>query len=92
MPRSALAATSVSGGKKRRLTFVESTELKALPDRIDVKERERETILASLNDPVVLRDGRAALAAHTRLTAVDHELAWLLERWEALETIAAESR
>ncbi len=92
MPRSALAATSVSGGKKRRLTFVESTELKALPDRIDVKERERETILASLNDPVVLRDGRAALAAHTRLTAVDDELAWLLERWEALETIAAESR
>lgn len=78
--------------KKRRLTFAEAAELKALPESIDAKERERETVLASLADPIILRDGQAAVAAHARLVTVDQQLADLLERWEQLETLAADSR
>jgi len=86
------APVAAAPAKKRRLTFAEAAELKSLPDSIDAKEREREAVLASLADPVVLRDGQAALAAHTHLTTVDRQLAELLERWEQLETILAESR
>lgn len=86
------AAPAAAPAKKRRLTFAEAAELKGLPDAIDGKERERESVLAQLSDPAVLRDGTAALAAHERLTLVDRQLAQLLERWEQLETIASEAR
>ena len=87
-----IAPAAAASQKKRRLSFAERAELTALPDRIDGKERERDAVLASLADPAVLRDGAAALAAHNALTVLDQELAALLERWEALETIVAESR
>jgi hypothetical protein len=38
----------------------------------------------------VLRDGSAVVAARSRLAAVEAELTELTERWEALETIAAQ--
>ena len=75
--------------KPRRLTFKETAELAALPDRIDALERERTTLYASLADPAVLRDGSAVVAAQSRLAALKTELAELTERWAALETIAA---
>jgi ATP-binding cassette subfamily F protein uup len=84
--------TQPNASKKRRLSFAETAELKALPDRIDRTERERDDVLSLLADPVVLRDGNAALAAHNKLTALEEELAALLSRWEALETIVAEAR
>jgi ABC transport system ATP-binding/permease protein len=80
-----------AGERKRRLTFKEQGELAALPDRIDALERERERLYASLADPAVLRDGAAVSAAKSRLAELDTELPALLERWEALETIAAEA-
>ena len=76
--------------RPRRLTFKETAELAALPDRIDALERERATLYASLADPAVLRDGSAVVAAQSRLTALETELTELTERWEALETIAAQ--
>ena len=42
-------------------------------------------------DPVFLRDGAAVAGAKARLAAIDAEITKLTERWEALETIAAES-
>ncbi len=90
-PVSAAAKASPTT-KKRKLTFAEVSELKSLPDAIDAAERERDAALASLADPVVLRDGSAVLAAHAKLTTVEQTLASLLERWEQLETIAAESK
>jgi ATP-binding cassette subfamily F protein uup len=79
---------SPTKAKKRRLTFKETSELAALPDRIDALERERETIYASLGDSAVLRDGSAVVAAKARLAALDHEIAALIQRWEELETVA----
>ncbi len=75
--------------RKKRLSFKESTELAALPDRIDAIEREREQVYASLSDPAFLRDGAATASAKARLGALDSEIQNLTERWEALETIAA---
>jgi ATP-binding cassette subfamily F protein uup len=77
--------------KKRRLSFKETAELTALPDRIDALEREREALYARLADPAVLRDGAAVSEAKARLATVDAEIPALTARWEELETIAAES-
>jgi ATP-binding cassette subfamily F protein uup len=77
--------------KRRRLSFNDKAELTALPDRIDVLERQREAVYASLGDPATLRDGAAIIAAKQRLAALDVEIADAMARWEALETLAAES-
>jgi len=77
--------------KPRRLTFKEASELAALPDRIDALERERAALYVSLSDPAVLRDGSAVVAARSRLVTVEAEITELTERWESLETIAAQA-
>jgi ATP-binding cassette subfamily F protein uup len=68
----------------------ETAELAELPDRIDALEREREQSYASLSDPTLLRDGAAVAGARARVAALETEIAELTERWEALETIAAQ--
>ena len=73
--------------KKRRLTFKETGELARLPERIDELERERERVYASLGEPAMLRDGAAVVAAKARIAAIDGEIAELMQRWEALESI-----
>ena len=75
--------------KQRRLTLKERGELATLPDSIDAKERERESVYASLSDPAVLRDGSAVLDARERLDRLSAEIEALVARWEELETIAA---
>jgi ATP-binding cassette subfamily F protein uup len=77
--------------KKRRLTFAETAELSALPDRIDAAEQERVRIYGSLSDPALLRDGTAVVAARAKLAEIEAELATLVERWEALATIEADA-
>jgi ABC transport system ATP-binding/permease protein len=78
------------GEKKRRLTFKETSELAALPQAIDVLERDRDAVYSSLSDPALLRDGAAITEARARLVAIEGELAARLARWEELETIAAQ--
>jgi ATP-binding cassette subfamily F protein uup len=77
--------------KRRRLSYNDKAELTALPDRIDVLEREREAVYASLGDPAMLRDGAAVVTAKQRLAALEAEIAEAMARWETLETLAAES-
>jgi ATP-binding cassette subfamily F protein uup len=77
--------------RKRRLSFKESSELATLPDRSDALERERESIYVSLGDSAVLRDASAVITAKARLAALEVEIAELIQRWEVLETIAAEA-
>jgi ATP-binding cassette subfamily F protein uup len=84
------AKRDASRAKPRKLSFRESTELAALPDRIDALEQERTRLHVSLADPVLLRDATALAAARTRLTQVEQESAAAIVRWEELETIAAE--
>src|SRR6185503_10124875 len=83
--------TPARAPKKRRLSFKETAELAALPDRIDAAEHERERLYLSLADPAVLRDGAAVTDAKARLASTEAELAELIARWEALETIAADA-
>jgi ATP-binding cassette subfamily F protein uup len=75
--------------KKRRLSFNESAELAALPERIDALERERERLYVALTDSAATRNAAAALAGRTRLAELEVSIAELTERWEALETLAA---
>jgi ABC transport system ATP-binding/permease protein len=89
-PATRVPATPAAAPKKRRLSFTETSELAALPERIDALEREREQLYVTLTDPAVLRNGTAVTEARSRLGALEVEIAELTERWEALETIAAE--
>jgi ATP-binding cassette subfamily F protein uup len=75
--------------RKRRLSYKESKELEALPERIDELEREREGLYASLADSALLRDGAAVVEASSRLAALDAEISDAMNRWEELETLAA---
>ena len=77
--------------KKRKLSFAESAELAALPDRIDAAEQERGRLYGSLTDPALLRDGGAVIAAREKLAEVEGEIATLIARWEALATIEADT-
>jgi ATP-binding cassette subfamily F protein uup len=90
-PVNAPKAPAAKSAKKRKLSFKESAELASLPDLIDAAERERERLFAALSDPAVLRDGAVVVETRARLAEVDVELAALLARWEALETIASEA-
>ena len=90
-PKQQAPAPQTTKAKPRRLTFKEAAELAGLPDRIDALERERAALYVSLSDPAVLRDGGAVVAARARLVTAETEITELTERWESLETIAAEN-
>jgi ATP-binding cassette subfamily F protein uup len=84
---SATVAPARRKEKPRRLSFKEAGELAELPARIDVLERERESLYASLGDPAFLRDGSVVVAAKARLAALEMEIEVMMERWEELELI-----
>jgi ATP-binding cassette subfamily F protein uup len=89
--RSAPAARESRGTKERRLSYRESKELEALPDRIDELERERTRLYESLADPELLRDGAAVVEVRAQLASLDAELSASMERWEELATLEAGS-
>jgi ATP-binding cassette subfamily F protein uup len=82
-------AMTTKTGKKKKLSYNESKELAALPDKIDAHEQERSKLYASLADPAFTRDGAALLQANARLVALETQINALTERWEALETISS---
>jgi ATP-binding cassette subfamily F protein uup len=88
--KKAAAPAAPRPAKKRGLSFKDKHELEALPERIDAAEREREGLFASLADPALLRDGVAVADAKARLAALEGEIGAMIERWEALETLASE--
>ncbi len=75
--------------KKRKLSYKETQELSALPDRIDALDRERGALYAAMADAALLREGTAVTKANARLAAIELEIAQLTDRWELLETIAS---
>jgi ABC transport system ATP-binding/permease protein len=83
------AAPVARSPKTRRLSFRESSELAALPERIDALERDREAAYRSLSDPALLRDGRAVGEARTRLAAIEADIDRATARWEELEMLSA---
>jgi ATP-binding cassette subfamily F protein uup len=77
--------------KKRKLSYKETSELAALPDRIATLEEARSGVFTQLSDPAVLRDGARVVALQGELATMDNDLTALMERWEVLETLATES-
>ena len=85
-------------GKKRKLTFKEQQEQKALreelaalPDKSAALETEQQTLESRMADPDLFsRDPAAFNAAVARLPELENEQLALLERWEAVEARLAE--
>ena len=88
-PAAPAALRTPGASQKRKLSFKESQELAALPERIDVLERERDQLFATLADRAALKSGGAA-KANARLKALATELAAATARWEVLEEAQAE--
>ncbi len=88
-PKKAAPPAASRASRARRLNSRETSELSALPDRIDSLEGEREDLYLTLADPELLRDGTAVIVARARIAALETEIEELTARWEALETIAA---
>lgn len=73
--------------RKRRLTFKESKELEALPERIESMEAELETLHAQLADPAFYRNPQDVVPTKKRLAELEAEHTEAYERWEQLEAI-----
>jgi len=85
----AVPTSAGKSDKRRKLSYKETQELAALPDRIDALETERAAIHGSLSDRVFVRNADELRRANARLVALDTELEQLTQRWEELETLAA---
>ena len=71
---------------KKKLSYKETRELEALPQKIEDLENEQKTLAEKLNDPDFYRDPAAVQATNARLAEIDEELLFALERWEELES------
>ncbi|HEX5393324.1 MAG TPA: ATP-binding cassette domain-containing protein, partial [Rhodocyclaceae bacterium] len=77
---------------KTKLSYKEQKELEQLPDRIAAMESEQQTIGQRLAEGSIYRDAPdEAKRLNERAAALDEELMAAMERWEALETKAAEN-
>ncbi|HEY6897217.1 MAG TPA: ATP-binding cassette domain-containing protein [Rhodocyclaceae bacterium] len=90
------AATPVAAAPaaktKPKLSYKEQKELEQLPDRIAALEAEQHAIGERLADGSVYRDApEEAKRLNERAAALEEELLAALERWETLETRAAEA-
>ncbi len=86
------AAKPVESAKPKgdKLSWKEQRELEALPGKIADLEAEQAALTAKLEDPALYQtDPAVAQQAAERLAVIDDELLVLLERWEALESRAA---
>jgi len=73
--------------KTEKLSFKEAKELEDLPNKIEALEAEQDDINFNLANPDIYRDNpEQAKALQLRLTALEEELAVMLERWETLES------
>jgi ATP-binding cassette subfamily F protein uup len=80
---------SAKAPRPRKLSMKESRELADLPERIEAAEAEQQALYERLADPATQRDASAVLAANARLAEIEGTIGTLMERWEALETIAS---
>ena len=76
--------------KADKLSWKEQRELESLPEKIAALEAEQVLLTAKLEDPSLYqRNPPEAQQAAERLAAIDEILLTLLERWEVLESRAA---
>lgn len=78
--------------KKRKLGFREKQELSDLPQKIEALEASRQSLFATLSDPLLYKKEKGEVAAlKARLAQVEDEIDSAFRRWEALEDIAQSS-
>ena len=74
---------------RAKLSFKETRELEALPDRIAELEREQAGLQTRLADPEIYRTAPTeARRCQDRLAELDTQIAAAMGRWEELETLA----
>ncbi len=73
--------------QKRKLSFKEQQELKAIPQQIQNLENEQQQIQNELNNPATFENYEKSQQLTQRLAEIETQLLELLERWEVLENI-----
>jgi ATP-binding cassette subfamily F protein uup len=77
--------------EKQKLSFRETRELENLPQTIEALEKEKQSLMATLNSPEFYADHDLAKInnANTRLKDLERELDVAYHRWDELESMAA---
>ena len=77
--------------EKQKLSFKETRELEALPQKLEALEEEKERLITTLNSPAFYepRDAVQINKASDRLAAVEKELDEAYRRWDELEKLTA---
>jgi len=89
VPRGRASAPAQPSPGRSKLSYRETRELQALPDRIEVLEAEQKALGERLADASIYRsDPQRAAELHARWSAIEDELMACLERWEALSARA----
>jgi ATP-binding cassette subfamily F protein uup len=85
-PPRAPSEPAAVAAEKRKLSYKETRELEALPQRIEALEARIAALGASMQDPAFYRqDGAAIAAANAELAALQAELDAAYLRWQSLE-------
>ena len=91
-PKPAKAKKRPSQKRPRGLTFKQKQELAALPQRIEILEREQAHLHERVSDPALYARGAQEVAAiSTRLAELELEMEKAFALWEELEAIAAQA-
>jgi len=77
--------------EKRKLTYKETRELEALPQKLEALEEEKQRLMTTLNSPAFYerRDAVEINKASDRLEALEKELDEAYRRWDELEKLTA---
>jgi ATP-binding cassette subfamily F protein uup len=77
--------------EKKKLSFKETRELEALPQTIEVLEKEKHELTTTINSPqfYVTYDADRMMVANNRLGVLEKELDQAYRRWDELESLAA---
>ncbi|PIE40897.1 MAG: ABC transporter ATP-binding protein [Gammaproteobacteria bacterium] len=82
------ATLTATASKTKKLSYKETRELEALPQRIEELEQEQAELHANLADPKLYQANPDKVQQlQNRLTEVEAELEASFERWEALEDL-----
>ena len=83
---SSSAQPAAAAPRKRKLSYKESRELEALPQRIEALEAQVAALGARLQDPSFYQQGGAAIVAtNGELATLQSELDAAYRRWQELE-------
>ena len=76
--------------EKKKLSFKETRELEALPETIEVLEKEKHELTTTINSPqfYVTYDADRMMVANNRLGVLEKELDQAYRRWDELESLA----